>query len=126
MYQHYAFCRESGMGSSPQENGLFGSRLLKLVEDPVKLFGQREIFFSESASIMRGKRQLHLVVADIQVRMVVELLSLFGDAIDEVKAVQEVLKLESSENSPGTFRPFRDGFQAPVDFFGGQGSHIFL
>ena len=51
---------------------------------------------------------------------------LFGDAVDEVETVQEVVKLESSENSVRTFRPLGNGIQAQVDFFGGQGRHIFF
>jgi hypothetical protein len=52
-------------------------------------------------------------------------LSLFGDPVDEVETVHEVLKLKSAGNGFTTFRPVRHSFQVQFDFFGGKGRHIF-
>ena len=73
--------------------------------DLVTLPGPDEIFFGESAFIMRGKRQHHLVKTNINIRMVIEFLRLLGDAVHEGEAVQEVRKLESAADGLRAFRP---------------------
>jgi hypothetical protein len=85
--------------------------------------GKSEIFFGDAAFIVRGERQRHLVITNINVGMMVELLSQFGDAVDEFNAIKESLKLESPKNGLRALRPIRNGFQVKVDLFGGQGWH---
>jgi hypothetical protein len=42
--------------------------------------------------------------------MVIGLLSLPGNPVNEIDALQETLKLECPQNRPGTLRPVGDGF----------------
>ena len=72
--------------------------VLEVREDLIALPGQREILSGESAFVMRGQRQRHLVKTNINIRMVIELLRFPGEAIDECDAVQESLELESPMN----------------------------
>ena len=82
----------------------------RLGEDLVALLGQDKIFPGESAGVMRGKCQLHLVIPNIYVRVVIELLSLFGDPVDEIEAAQKIFKLENSANGLRPFRPCGNNF----------------
>src|SRR5665647_3741117 len=86
------------------------SRHKKLGEDLVALPGQGEIFFGDSAGIMRGELQRHLVKTNINIRMVIDFLSFPGDPVDKINALQESLKLKCPQNCLSAFRPVRDGF----------------
>jgi hypothetical protein len=111
------FCRRYLDGAQAE------SRHKKLSEDLVALPGQGEIFFGKPAFVMRGERQRHLVITDVNVGMVIELLRPLGDAIHKGEAVQEVRKLESAADGLRAFRPIGNDFQLNGDFFGGQGWH---
>ena len=63
------------------------TRFEKLGEDLIALAGNGEIFFSDSAFIMRGKHQRHLVKSNIYIWMVVHFFSIRGDMIDKSDAV---------------------------------------
>src|ERR1035437_4742046 len=65
------------------------SRHKKLGEDLIALPGEGEIFFGESAFIMRGERQRHLVKTNINIRMVIDFLSFPVDSVDESDALQK-------------------------------------
>ena len=59
---------------------------------------------------MRGELQRHFVEPDINVWMVIELLSPLGNAIDESDAVQESCELECPKYCMTAFLPIWNGF----------------
>lgn len=91
--------------------------------DLITLAGEGEILFGDSPFIMRGERQRHLVKTDVNVRMMIVFLSLFGDPPHKGDAGHESIKLKSAADGFRAFRPIRHGFQAEVNVFGGQGWH---
>jgi hypothetical protein len=46
--------------------------------------GEGEILFSDSAFIMRGKGQRHLIKTNIYIGMVIHFLSFRGDPVDKI------------------------------------------
>ena len=87
--------------------------------------GKEEIFFGDSSFIMRGERQFHLVKTNINIRMMIDFLSSFGDSTHKGYARHEIVKLERAANGFRAFRPIRNGRQVKVCFFGRQGWHNF-
>jgi len=79
-------------------------------EDVITQPGQDEIFFGDSTFVMRGERQRHLVKTNINIRMMIDFLSAFGDSPHKSDAHQESLKLEGAANGLRAFRPIRNGF----------------
>jgi len=55
-------------------------------KDLIALAGKREIFCGDSRFIVGGELQCHFVKANVDVRMVIEFLSLPGDPIDKIDA----------------------------------------
>ena len=55
----------------------------KLGENLITLPGKGKILFSNSTFVMRGKRQSHLVKANVDIRMMVALLSFSGNPVYE-------------------------------------------
>ena len=86
------------------------SRFRELGENLVTFPGKDEIFFGESAGIMRGERERHLVKTDVNIGMVIDFLSALGDAVHKGNAHQESLELKCPMNSLGAFRPVWNGF----------------
>ena len=74
---------------------------------------------------MRGERQRHLVKTDVNIGVMIDFLSLFGDSTHKGYARHEIVKLERAANGFRAFRPIRNGRQVKVYFFGGQGWHNF-
>jgi hypothetical protein len=91
----------------------------------VALPGNGEIFFCDSAFVMRGERQRHLVETDFNVGMMVHFLGALGDAVDKSDAVQETLELKGAANGIRALRPIGNGFQVKLDLFVVQGWHDF-
>ena len=58
---------------------------------------------------MRGERQRHLVKTDVNVGVMIDFLSLFGDSTHKSYSRHEIVKLERAANSLPAFRPVRDG-----------------
>jgi hypothetical protein len=59
------------------------SRPGTLGEGLIALAGEEEILFGDSSFIMGGELQRHLVKTNVDIRMVIEFLSLPGDPVDE-------------------------------------------
>lgn len=72
---------------------------------------------------MRAELQRHLVKSNINIRMVVGILSFFGDLIDKLDAFQESIKLECPAKGLIVLRPARDFFKEEIELFGGEGWH---
>ena len=62
------------------------SWLKKPGKDLIALPGKGEILVGDSSFIMRGERQRHLVKTYVDIRVVIDFLSLPGDPIDKVDA----------------------------------------
>ncbi len=90
--------------------GLRQSGREKFGADLIALPGEGEIFFGESAFIMRGEFQCHPVETDVDIRMVIDFLGFPGDPIDKIHAFQESRKLEGPTNGSRAFRPVWNGF----------------
>jgi hypothetical protein len=82
----------------------------KTEEDLIALPGNGEILFSDPASSLRGERQRHLVQTNINIWIMIEVLSYTGDAVYEGNTVQESFKLECAANGLSGLRPVRDCF----------------
>ena len=65
----------------------FHGLIIENLKNLVALLGQREIFFSDSAFVMRGKRQRHLIKTNIYIGMVVHFFSIHSDTINKDDAV---------------------------------------
>ncbi len=63
-------------------------------EDFVAFPGKEEIFFSYSSFIMGGKRQCHLVKTYINIRLMIDFESLFGDSAHKINARHESFNLK--------------------------------
>ena len=87
------------------------SRLQKLGEDLIAMPGKGEIFSGDSAFIMRGERQRHVVITNINIRMMLVFFGSLGDPAHKRDARQEARKLEGAAKTLRLDRPFRDGFQ---------------
>jgi len=72
---------------------------------------------------MRGECQRHLVIADVNVRLMIDFQGLFGDAAHKIYARHESLKLECAANGLRVLRPVRNGFQLKIDLLDVQGWH---
>ena len=55
-------------------------------EDFIALPGQGEILFGDSLFFVRGERQRDLIKTNINIRVMIELLSIPGDAVDKGNA----------------------------------------
>ena len=88
-------------------------------EDLIALPGEGEIFFGDSAFIVRSERQRHLTKTNVDIRMVIDLLGLPGDPVDKIDAFQKSLKAEGATNGLRAFRPVRQGLQLKTDLFRG-------
>ena len=99
------------------------SRLQKPGEDLVALPGQGKIFFGESAGIMRGERQFHLIKTNVYIRVVIHFLSALGDAMHKRDAHQKSFKLVGAADGLRAIRPIGNSCQVKADLFGSQGWH---
>jgi hypothetical protein len=62
------------------------SRHKKPGEDLIALPGKGEIVFGDSSFVMCGELQCYLVETNINIRMVIELLSFPNDPVDKIDA----------------------------------------
>ena len=99
------------------------SRFQKPGENLIAFPGKQEIFFGYSSLIMSGEHQRHLVITNVNIRMMIHFQCLFGNPAHEIYAHRELLKLECATDGLHAFGPIRNRFQVKADLFCGQGWH---
>lgn len=67
-----------------------------LGSESVDFSGQREIFISQPAGVVRGEREFDLVPTNVDVRMVTGLFGELGNGIHEFDCRRKVFELERS------------------------------
>ena len=94
-------------------------RELQLVE----LLREREIFFRQTASVVRGEDERDFVPADINVGMMPRFLSELGGGGDKLDRRREILEDESARDRFATLLPIGRGSECGLDLGSGQFIH---
>ena len=77
-------------------------------KDLIALPRKGEVLLCEPSCIMRRELQRHLVIANVDIRMVPAFLSFPRNPVDKINTLQESCKCECPKNRLATFRPTRN------------------
>ena len=86
------------------------------IDECVTPCGQREILCSDPALIVGRQFQGHLIVPNINVRMMAGALSFLGDPSNKIDALGKPFKLKGSQDGPRAPGPFRHRSHEDGDF----------
>jgi len=84
---------------------------LSLFRQGIDSFRQTEIELGQTAFAVGGENQAHLIVTDVDIRMVLLISGHFGHCIHEIDRVGEIIKLKSALDVLLLQFPFGDFFE---------------